>query len=110
MLNFGSAFIILVFNLKNCAMVFKISLSKLFAFIAMILLFVTVVVFGQDVEVFPPVVPDHTLFSQYWPVFALVVSEILAFLPSKWSGIGKVFISVVGEVYSVLTKKKGVSN
>lgn len=103
-------FIILVFNLKNCAMVFKISLSKLFAFITMILLFATVVVFGQDVEVLPPVVPDHTLFSQYWPVFALAVSEVLAFFPSKWSGIGKIFISAVSAVYSVLTKKKGVSS
>jgi hypothetical protein len=103
-------FIILVFNLKNCAMVFKISLSKLLTFVTLLIFVCVACVFGQDLDVLPPVVPDHTLFSQYWPVFALAVSEVLAFLPSKWSGIGKVFISAVSAVYTVLTKKKGVSS
>lgn len=91
-------------------MVFKISLSKFIAVVSLLLFVSAIVVFGQGMEVLPPVVPDHTIFSQYWPVFALAVSEVLAFLPSKWAGIGKVFISAVSAVYSVLTKKKGVSN
>jgi len=40
-----------------------------------------------------------------WELVLLVVSELLAFLPTKWSGLVKMLLSLAGKIISLLAKR-----
>lgn len=81
----------------------RINLRKLLISISIVLVCLVCVftAFGQNST--DPVVREQAKIFEYWPYIALVVSEVLAFLPQKVSGIAQAVFSVLN---SLFTKKK----
>ena len=78
----------------------RINLMKT-AMLILIVVFVSAAAYCQSPAPLPAVM-TQTWWTAHWPTIALVVSESLAFLPTKFAGIAK---SIFSFVCDILKKK-----
>lgn len=83
---------------------FKFSVVKGLALLAFVFVIISNVL-AQDVSVSPDQVDLAKWLATNWELVALVFSEILAFLPGKYSGILKVLFQLAGKVIAYLARR-----
>jgi hypothetical protein len=85
----------------------KLFFSRLLTFAVTFLFFFTVglIAFGQTPEVPSTTQTVFAWLLKNWEYVALVVSELVAFLPAPYSGIVKTVITVIGKILGIFQTK-----
>ncbi|WNK14097.1 MAG: hypothetical protein [Microvirus sp.] len=78
---------------------------KKLIFFPIVFLSFSVFVIAQVAEPVTPSISVWKWLSSNWELIALILSELMAFLPSKWTGIIKFIISVIGKIISLFKSK-----